>query len=124
MSCVHERTIRPRFLIDRRERPDYNQRDRAFGLARMVTRVGVICLTAFPEERGGNQPRRVHGEPSLRLRHLGAGETRLIYTRTFPMDDLAPALKYARERIDDATKVVVSTQPGIVGGAKSKRTKT
>ena len=33
---------------------------------------------------------------------------RLVHTHTFPMEDLPTALKYARERIDDAIKVVVS----------------
>ena len=32
----------------------------------------------------------------------------IIHTHTFPMNDLLTALKYARERIDDAIKVVVT----------------
>ena len=31
-----------------------------------------------------------------------------VHTHTFPMDDLPNALRHARERIDDAIKVVVS----------------
>jgi len=34
-------------------------------------------------------------------------DARLIHTHTFPLDELPTALKYARERIDDAIKVVV-----------------
>jgi L-iditol 2-dehydrogenase len=34
-----------------------------------------------------------------------------IHTHTFALADLPTALKYARERIDDAIKVVVTTRP-------------
>ena len=33
-------------------------------------------------------------------------DARLIHTHTFALDELPTALKYARERIDDAIKVV------------------
>jgi L-iditol 2-dehydrogenase len=33
-----------------------------------------------------------------------------IHTHTFPMQDLPEALRYARERVDDAIKVVVSNR--------------
>jgi L-iditol 2-dehydrogenase len=33
---------------------------------------------------------------------------KLIHTHTFPLDEVPTALKYARERIDDAIKVVVT----------------
>jgi threonine dehydrogenase-like Zn-dependent dehydrogenase len=38
----------------------------------------------------------------------------LIHTHTFPLADLPTALHYARNRIDDAIKVVVTTR-GIAG---------
>ena len=34
-----------------------------------------------------------------------------IHTHTFALEDLPTALKYARERIEDAIKVVVTTRP-------------
>jgi L-iditol 2-dehydrogenase len=33
-----------------------------------------------------------------------------IHTHTFPLEDLPTALRYARERIDDAIKVVVKAR--------------
>jgi len=34
-------------------------------------------------------------------------DAKLIHTHTFPLGELPTALKYARERIEDAIKVVV-----------------
>ena len=34
-------------------------------------------------------------------------DAKLIHTHTFKLDDLPTALKYAKERIDNALKVVV-----------------
>jgi L-iditol 2-dehydrogenase len=34
-------------------------------------------------------------------------DAKLIHTHTFPLADVPTALRYARERIDDAIKVVV-----------------
>ncbi len=34
----------------------------------------------------------------------------LIHTHTFPLSELPTALRYARERVDDAIKVVVKNQ--------------
>ena len=39
-----------------------------------------------------------------------------VHTHTFPLEDLPTAIKYARERIDDAIKVVVKTR-GTRGAA-------
>ena len=33
-----------------------------------------------------------------------------VHTHTFPLEDLPTAIKYARERIDDAIKVVVKAK--------------
>ena len=35
-----------------------------------------------------------------------------IHTHTFALEDLPTALKYARERVDDAIKVVVKARSG------------
>jgi L-iditol 2-dehydrogenase len=91
--------------------------------ARMVTRGGRICLAPFP-----------HGLVSVDLAYIvrnnisvfgirGAGKSAthraaalmkqkrfnasLIHTHTFSLPDLPMAIQYARERIDDAIKVVV-----------------
>lgn len=91
--------------------------------ARMVNRGGRICLAAFP-----------HGEVPVDIAHLvrnniylfgirGEGKSAThraeafmsqkrfdatrIHTHTFPLDDLPTALRYAKERIEDAIKVVV-----------------
>jgi len=42
----------------------------------------------------------------------------LVHTHTFALEELPTALKYAKERIDDAIKVVVSTRPNAQNGAK------
>jgi L-iditol 2-dehydrogenase len=34
-------------------------------------------------------------------------DARLIHTHTFALDDLPTALRYAKDRVDDAIKVVV-----------------
>jgi L-iditol 2-dehydrogenase len=34
-------------------------------------------------------------------------DAKLIHTHTFPLDEVPTAIKYARERIEDAIKVVV-----------------
>jgi L-iditol 2-dehydrogenase len=36
----------------------------------------------------------------------------LIHTHTFPLDDLPTAIRYAKDRVEDAIKVVVKNQAG------------
>lgn len=94
--------------------------------AQMVNRGGKICLAAFP-----------HGQVPIDVAHLvrnniylygirGEGKTAthraeafmrqkrfdatLIHTHTFPMTELPEALRYAKERVEDAIKVVVKNQ--------------
>lgn len=44
-----------------------------------------------------------------------------IHTHTIPLTDLPTALRYARERIDDAIKVVVTNgQAGVVANAAAE----
>src|SRR5918998_4580407 len=93
--------------------------------ARMVNRGGRICLAAFPHEptpvdvahivrnniylfgiRGEGKSATHRAEAFMAQRRFDA--TR-IHTHTFALQDLPTALRYARERIDDAIKVVVKT---------------
>ena len=92
--------------------------------ARMLNRGGRICLAAFPHEpalvdvaylvrnniylfgiRGEGQERHApRRRPSWR--RSASTPSSSIRIR-FPLDEVPTAIKYARERIDDAIKVVV-----------------
>jgi L-iditol 2-dehydrogenase len=104
--------------------------------AHMVNRGGRICLAAFPQDpvpvdlaylvrnniyvfgiRGEGQSATHRAMALMKQKRFDA---RLIHTHTFPLDELPTALKYARERIDDAIKVVV--KPGS-SGARLKRSR-
>ncbi|HQT78420.1 MAG: alcohol dehydrogenase [Rhodospirillales bacterium 20-64-7] len=90
---------------------------------RMVNRGGKICLAAFAHEptvvdvasivrnniylygiRGEGKSATHRAEAFMRQKRFDATK---IHTHTFPLTDLPTALRYARERIDDAIKVVV-----------------
>src|SRR5690349_4003749 len=94
--------------------------------ARMVNRGGRICLAAFPHEpaevdiahlvrnniyvfgiRGEGRSATHRAMALMKQKRFEAG---LVHTHTFPLDELPTALKYARERIDDAIKVVVKAK--------------
>jgi L-iditol 2-dehydrogenase len=91
--------------------------------AQMVNRGGRICLAAFPHEavpvdiahivRNNIYVFGIRGEGrsathrAMALMKQKRFDARLVHTHTFPLDDLPTALKYARERIEDAIKVVV-----------------
>jgi L-iditol 2-dehydrogenase len=91
---------------------------------KMTNRGGKICLAAFPKEpvkfdlgylavnniylygiRGEGRSATHRAMAFMAEKRFDAS---LVHTHTFAMDDLPTALKYARERIDDAIKVVVS----------------
>jgi len=95
--------------------------------AQMVNRGGRICLAAFPQDpvpvdlaylvrnniyvfgiRGEGQSATHRAMALMKQKRFDA---RLIHTHTFPLDELPTALKYARERIEDAIKVVVKPVP-------------
>ncbi len=90
----------------------------------MTNRGGRICLAAFPKtavsfDLGALAVNNIYlygirGEGRSATHRAMAFmaekrfDARLIHTHTFPMDDLPTALRYARDRVDDAIKVVVS----------------
>lgn len=91
--------------------------------ARMLNRGGRICLAAFPHEpavvdvaylvRNNIYMFGIRGEGKSATHRAAAFmsqkrfDAKLIHTHTFGLDDVPTAIKYARERIDDAIKVVV-----------------
>jgi threonine dehydrogenase-like Zn-dependent dehydrogenase len=93
--------------------------------ARMVNRGGRICLAAFPGKpaevdiayivrnniyvygiRGEGKSATHRAEAVMAQKRFDATK---VHTHTFALEDLPTALKYARERIEDAIKVVVKT---------------
>ena len=91
--------------------------------ARMLKRGGRICLAAFPSEpvlidvaalvRNNIYLYGIRGEGKSATHRAAAlmaqkrFNAKLIHTHTFPLEEVPTALRYARERIDDAIKVVV-----------------
>ena len=93
---------------------------------KMVNRGGKICLAAFPHEPvmtdiGALVTNNVYvygirgeGKSATRRAMALMADRRFdatkIHTHTFPLDELETALHYARNRIDDAIKVVVKAK--------------
>ena len=91
--------------------------------ARMVNRGGRICLAAFPHEpvpvdlayivRNNIYLFGIRGEGRSATHRAAALMTqkrfdaKLIHTHSFPLGEVPTAIRYARERIEDAIKVVV-----------------
>lgn len=91
--------------------------------AKMVNRGGRICLAAFPSEpvpvdlaylvRNNIYVFGIRGEGKSATHRASAFmaqkrfDATIIHTHTFGLDEVPTAIKYARERIDDAIKVVV-----------------
>jgi L-iditol 2-dehydrogenase len=91
--------------------------------ARMVNRGGRICLAAFPAEpvpvdlaylvRNNIYVFGIRGEGRSATHRAAAlmaqkrFDAKLIHTHTFGLPEVPTAIKYARERIEDAIKVVV-----------------
>ncbi|MBR1152697.1 zinc-binding dehydrogenase [Bradyrhizobium sp. JYMT SZCCT0428] len=90
----------------------------------MTNRGGKLCLAAFPHDpvtidlahlvKNNIYAYGIRGEGRSATRRAMAlmAEKRFdatkIHTHTFPLGDLPTALRYARERVDDAIKVVVT----------------
>ena len=103
--------------------------------AKMVNRGGKICLAAFPHEpvladigalvKNNVYLYGIRGEGksathrAMALMAAKRFDATLIHTHTFPLADLPMALHYARNRIDDAIKVVVKTR-GVVTQTKKE----
>ncbi|MFC1579997.1 zinc-binding dehydrogenase [Thermodesulfobacteriota bacterium] len=93
--------------------------------AKMVNRGGRICLAAFPSEsvpvdvahivRNNIYVFGIRGEGrgathrAMALMAQRRFDATMIHTHTFPVEELQTAIKYARERIEDAIKVVVKS---------------
>jgi L-iditol 2-dehydrogenase len=92
----------------------------------MTNRGGKICLAAFPHEpvtmdlahlvKNNIYVYGIRGEGQSATRRAMAlmAEKRFdatkIHTHTFPLTDLPTALRYAKDRVEDAIKVVVTTR--------------
>ncbi len=90
----------------------------------MTNRGGKICLAAFPHEpvttniahlvRNNIYVYGIRGEGrsathrAMELMAEKRFDATRIHTHTFPLADLPTALRYARERVEDAIKVVVT----------------
>jgi L-iditol 2-dehydrogenase len=92
----------------------------------MVNRGGRVCLAAFPHEqvpvdiahivrnniylygiRGEGKSATHRAQAFMSQKRFDATK---IHTHTFALEDLPIALQYARERVEDAIKVVVTTR--------------
>ncbi|MGI9373640.1 MAG: zinc-dependent alcohol dehydrogenase [Hyphomicrobiales bacterium] len=97
--------------------------------AQMVNRGGKICLAAFPHDapavdvahlvrnniylygiRGEGKTATHRAEAFMRQKRFDAT---LIHTHTFPMTELQEALRYAKDRVEDAIKVVVKNDHAV-----------
>jgi len=92
----------------------------------VTNRGGKICLAAFPHDpatidlphvvKNNMYMYGIRGEGKSATHRAMAFmadkrfDASLIHTHTFALDDLPEALRYARERVDDAIKVVVRAQ--------------
>jgi L-iditol 2-dehydrogenase len=102
----------------------------------MVNRGGKVCLAAFPHEqvpvdiahivrnniyiygiRGEGKSATHRAEAFMKQKRFDATK---IHTHTFGLEDLPTALRYARERIEDAIKVVVKIR-GTKGAGVNHR---
>jgi threonine dehydrogenase-like Zn-dependent dehydrogenase len=104
--------------------------------ARKVNRGGKICLAAFPHEpvpidvaalvRNNIYLYGIRGEGKSATHRAAAFmaqkrfDATKIHTHTFALEDLPTALNYARDRIDDAIKVVVKRRMEAVRQAAAE----
>jgi L-iditol 2-dehydrogenase len=93
---------------------------------KMVNRGGKVCLAAFPHEqvpvdvahivrnniylygiRGEGKSATHRAEAFMRQKRFDATK---VHTHTFALEDLPTALRYAKDRVEDAIKVVVKAR--------------
>src|SRR5262249_14104172 len=103
----------------------------------MTNRGGKICLAAFPHEpvttniahlvRNNIYVYGIRGEGksathrAMELMAEKRFDATKIHTNTFPLADLPTALRYARERVEDAIKVVVTNRrAGEIASARNR----
>ena len=95
--------------------------------AQMCNRGGRICLAAFPHEpvlvdvahivRNNIYVFGIRGEGKSATHRASAFmaqkrfDAKMIHTHTFSLSEVPTAVRYARDRIDDAIKVVVKMRP-------------
>ena len=96
---------------------------------KMVSRGGKICLAAFPSEQVSVDVMNIvanniyiygiRGEGksgtkrAAALMEMKRFDATLIHTHSFHMDDLPEAIRYAKDRVEDAIKVVVKNDPAM-----------
>ena len=102
------------------------RRTRSTRRSSMVNRGGKVCLAAFPHEeapvdvahivrnniyvygiRGEGKSATHRAEAFMTQKRFDATK---IHTHTFPLDDLPTAIRYAKDRVEDAIKVVVKAK--------------
>ncbi len=102
----------------------------------MTNRGGKVCLAAFPKKpvefdlgylavnniylygiRGEGRSATHRAMAFMADKRFDATK---VHTHTFPMQDLPEALRYARERVDDAIKVVVSNRESAASKAAAE----
>lgn len=102
----------------------------------MTNRGGKVCLAAFPKKpvefdlgylavnniylygiRGEGRSATHRAMAFMAEKRFDATK---VHTHTFPMQDLPEALRYARERVDDAIKVVVSNKESAATSAAAE----
>jgi L-iditol 2-dehydrogenase len=98
--------------------------------AHMLSRGGKICLAAFPHEsnlvdiphivRNNIYLFGIRGEGKSATHRAAAFmsqkrfDATKIHTHTFPLDDLPTAIRYAKDRVEDAIKVVVKPKHATI----------
>ena len=94
----------------------------------MVSRGGKVCLAAFPTEqvpvdvahivRNNIYVYGIRGEGRSATHRAAAlmaqkrFDAKLIHTHTFPLEEVPTAIRYAKDRVEDAIKVVVQMKNG------------
>lgn len=107
--------------------------------AQMTNRGGKICLAAFPHQpvladigalvKNNIYVYGIRGEGKSATRRAMAlmaakrFDATLIHTHTFPLAELPTALHYARNRVEDAIKVVVKMRDPKVRSGKKESSK-